>query len=48
MSVSTVGQKKVDSYGIVLKGAAYVKIYNKNNKGSFTIPDKIFKELWRK
>ena len=48
MSVSAVAQKKVDSYGIVLKGAQYVKIYDKNGRGSFTIPDKIFKELWRK
>ena len=48
MSVSACGQKKHEGYGIVLKGAQYVKNYNKNGKGSFTIPDKVFRELWKK
>ena len=48
MSVSGIDQKKREAYGIVLKGAAYVKIFNKNGKGSFTIPDKTFRELWEK
>ena len=48
MSVSGIDQKKREAYGILLKGAQYVKIYDKNGRGSFTIPDKIFKELWRK
>ena len=48
MSVSGIDQKKREAYGILLKGAQYVKIYDKNQKGSFTIPDKIFRELWKK
>ena len=50
MSVSACGSqsKKSQSYGIVLKGAAYVKIYQKKGHGSFTIPNRIFDELWGK
>ena len=45
MSVSGIDQKKREAYGILLKGAQYVKIYDKNQRGSFTIPDKVYREL---
>jgi hypothetical protein len=48
MSVSGIDQKKREVYGILLKGAQYVKIYDKNRRGSFTIPDKVYRELWEK
>ena len=48
MSVSGIDQKKREAYGILLKGAQYVKIYDKNHRGSFTIPDKVYRELWEK
>lgn len=48
MSVSGIEKKKNETYGIVLKGAAYVKIYSKTRAGSFTIPDKVYRELWEK
>ena len=48
MSVSGIDQKKRPAYGILLKGAQYVKIYDKNQRGSFTIPDKVYRELWEK
>ena len=48
MSVSSIDQKKCEGYGILLKGSQHVKIYDKNGRGSFTIPDKVYRELWEK
>lgn len=35
-----------NSYGVALQGANFIKVYHKKNKGSFTIPQKYFNELW--
>ena len=35
-----------NKYGVALQGANYIKVYHKQNKGSFTIPQKYFNELW--
>lgn len=37
---------KENKYGVALQGANFIKVYHKKNKGSFTIPQKYFNELW--